>query len=774
MRVLRQALPLLGLGGASLIWQVGSARSLISGLYGNELGLGLVLASWLLLIGLSSALAGLLRPRDPAPLLALCLGLLPLALAVSLGLQHATLPAFTQVGAIVGPGRTLALALLCLALPCSVLGAGFALAARGGELEAGPERNPPEDRPAPAAARVYALECAGTVAAGLVFHLGLARLSLRGVALAAALAPYLCALLLLPTLRRGRGRWLALLGLVAGGLGLAALAGLSLPGAGWLEPRFPGYTVVELRSSPHAALAVLRRGDQTLFLANGQTLFSDQDQERIEGEVHLSLLAHPAPRRILMIGGGLGGGLEEALRHGPSELCYVELDPELVALARRHGGARVGAVLDDPRVRVLYGDGRQIVSAAREAYDVILVGLPGPSSALVNRFYTEEFFALARRALRPGGLIRVSLEGAEGYLSDELARTHATIRAALARSFGGSAALPGGATLLLACREGLDCPRSPAAGAPELAPATLLRRFVARGLEGDRGPSFFNATELQARTLSFRRDLYQERITSVRPARNSDLRPAAYLQSSLLWIAQSSPRLAAALGALARGAERWAWLAAPLALLIGILLAFLPAPFRRGGATRSRAGAALMVAGGVGLALELVLVLASQEIRGVLYLELAAMLTAFMVGLAAGAPLGARLARPARGGGAERSARALRLALLGAAAASLLVLGSLPLALALPSLALPLFLLDLLACGLATGACFAPASALLARRHGTGAPARAYAWDLAGAALGALLGSAVALPVLGLTWTAAACAALCLGLAFGPREEVGV
>ncbi len=743
MQTRRRALPLLSLGAASLIWQVGSARSLIAGLYGNELSLGIVLACWLLLCGLASALVGRIRLREPLPLLAFCLGALPLALALSLALQHATLPSFTRVGTLVGPGPTVGLALLDLAAPCLLLGAGFALAAR--VEEGGPAW----------AARVYALECLGTFAAGVVFHLGLAGLAARGVALAASVLPFLSALLLLPSLTR-RARTVGLGGVALGALGLAALLGAPLPGARWLEPSFPGYTLVALESSPHAALAVLRRGDQTLFLANGQTIFSDQDQERVEAEVHLALLAHPAPRRILMIGGGLGGGIAEALRHAPRELHYVELDPQLCALARRHGGDALRAALADPRVRVIVGDGRQLVAEARARYDAILVGLPHPSSALVNRFYTEEFFALARRALAPGGLLRLSLEGSEGYLSDEQARTHAAIRAALARSFGEPAVVPGASALLLA---GRDRP-------VELAPALLLPRLAARGLEGEHGARFFGAAELASRILPFKRELYLERLAAIHPPRNSDLRPSAYLESSLLWIAQSAPRLAFGLGKLAHAAERWAWLAVALALLLGMALA--RAPLRRASPARG-VGAALAATGGTGLALELTVVLASQELRGVLYHELAALLAAFMVGLAAGSWAGARLVPPAATE-AGPLRRALRRALLGAWLAALLVLGALPLALAAPAFALPLFLLALFAVGVATGACFAPASALLAasaRRAGRDeaeAPARAYAWDLAGAALGALLASALALPVLGLVWTSAACASLCLGL----------
>ena len=87
-----------------------------------------------------------------------------------------------------------------------------------------------------------------------------------------------------------------------------------------------------------------------------------------------------------------------------------------------------------------------------------------------------------------------------------------------------------------------------------------------------------------------------------------------------------------------------------------------------------------------------------------------------------------------------------------------------------PDGAFVLLLLDLLLVGASLGACYPPAAAALAVRHGATASARAYVYDLLGAAAGSAFAGALALPVLGLQPTGAVCAALCAGLAITIRR----
>ena len=728
----RLALPLLATGAASLIWQVASARSIMAGLYGNELVLGLVLGAWLALTGGATAaaarLARGLSDDQRRSLTSWTLLLCPVALLASAGLQQATLPGVTAVGQVVGPGLALASALACLAPCCLALGACFGLLATLAPDGASHRRW---------AAWIYAVESLGTVAAGLLFHLWLARVSLTSAGLAAGLAPWLAGLLL------SRRRLAAL---APGVLGLAALLYLAplpgLPGRDLLQARVPGFQVLERRNSRHGALAALRREDQVLFCASGHVAFTNQDHRRLATQLHLTLLAHPRPARVLLLGGG-PAGLREVLRHPVERVDYVELDSELLALASRWDAEvreELPRLLRGGRVRLLVDDGRRIMARSPGAYDVIIVTLPGPSSALNNRFYTDEALAVARLALRPGGLLRLSLEGTETYLSDELALVHATVGAALKRTFGNVAALPGGTTLLLAGK----------GAAPALTDAALSARYRARRIASDH----FGPGEIMSRTLSFTRDAYRQRLATVRPLRNTDLRPAAHFHASLQWLSVTAPGLARRLAALSAAAVDAPWLFLLGPLLVAALATWL---------TRRRplaACLAVFAAGFCGMVAELSLLLACQQLRGVVYHELAAMLTAFMAGLSAGAWIGRRLVA---GTSPRARVRAVRLALGACVLGALAAMAAMLLARAVPGASLPILLGGMALIGLAVGTCFAPAAEAMTGARPGDAAARAYAWDLAGAACGALVASAFALPVLGLPVCCLLCAAVCLG-----------
>lgn len=130
--------------------------------------------------------------------------------------------------------------------------------------------------------------------------------------------------------------------------------------------------------------------------------------------VHVPLLSHPDPRRVLIIGGGDGCSLREALKHPSVErvdLC--EIDGEVIEVCKRFLPHAAPAYAD-PRVRVHLGDGMEFAARAERAYDVILVDAPdpeGPALALFGR----DFYQNLKKALKPGGLAAAQAESFNFY-----------------------------------------------------------------------------------------------------------------------------------------------------------------------------------------------------------------------------------------------------------------------------------------------------------------------------------------------------------------------
>lgn len=119
---------------------------------------------------------------------------------------------------------------------------------------------------------------------------------------------------------------------------------------------------------------------------------------------HVPLTAHGAAKDVLIIGGGDGGTLKEVLKHPVNRAAMVELDPQVVELAKRFFPAVSAGAFDDPRAALTIGDGVAYVANCKEQFDVIIIDSTdpvGPGELL----FSDEFYRNCRALLRSGGLI---------------------------------------------------------------------------------------------------------------------------------------------------------------------------------------------------------------------------------------------------------------------------------------------------------------------------------------------------------------------------------
>jgi spermidine synthase len=269
----------------------------------------------------------------------------------------------------------------------------------------------------------------------------------------------------------------------------------------------------------------------------------------------------------------------------------------------------------------------------------------------------------------------------------------------------------------------------------------LVPRLAQRGLH----LAQVGQTWLFDRLLPFHADNYRRALATALPIENRDFRPVVYLYGLVENLQRLSPALARAALALVR-APRAPWFAAASILGLAVLAVFV----RRG---RPTPAFAALAAGAAGMALQMVLLLAFQALRGHLYHALGGLLAGFMAGMAAGALVAGKfLNRP----------RVLAHACAGAAAAGVLVPLAIELARAVPEWGAGIIVVVTVLVGACTGAVYPVAVHVAAR---PGAAARLYAWDLAGAAVAAALASLLAIPLLGLVPVALLSAALCAAAA---------
>lgn len=412
-------------GVASLLYEIAWTRSLVLALGSTVHAFTIILTAFILGLALGSAAAALVLPRLrnlPASLAAaqVAIGLFAIALLPALG--DLPLRVAARAEAMQRDYGSMLLtqagyAALFVLLPTLFMGAVFPLAIR---WAAGPDRSIGRSVGA-----VYTANTLGSIAGSLaasflvVPFVGLA----ATVKIAATINLAVAAVLLVTT---PAGRWTAALPAAA------ALAGwLLLPA--W-DPQvmtsgpflYGSADVRSARTFDQDLREYLRKDSELLaqywdsyglvtlhrqqngilsMKVNGKTDASTGPTDRANmlfvGD--LAMVHHPAPKRALCI--GLGGGLTLAAmaKHPVDRLDCVELSPA-VARGAAHFKEAIGGVLDDRRVNLIVGDGRNAILFGRHAYDVIV---SQPSNLWVSgmaNLFTREFFDESSRRLAPGGI----------------------------------------------------------------------------------------------------------------------------------------------------------------------------------------------------------------------------------------------------------------------------------------------------------------------------------------------------------------------------------
>lgn len=192
-------------------------------------------------------------------------------------------------------------------------------------------------------------------------------------------------------------------------LGVGALAAERI--TEWSEDRLYADEIILARTSPYQRIVLTRWADDLRLFLNGHLQFSSRDEYRYhEALVHPAMASHPAPRRVLVLGGGDGLAVREILKYGSVDrVTLVDLDPEMTRLFSDNPlltAVNAGA-LRDPRVRVVNADAFVWLADAREAFDVVIADFPDPHNFSLGKLYSRTFYRVLRARLAPGGLAAV-------------------------------------------------------------------------------------------------------------------------------------------------------------------------------------------------------------------------------------------------------------------------------------------------------------------------------------------------------------------------------
>lgn len=631
------------MGFTGTLAQVILIRELLVTFYGNELSIGIILANWLILEAVGSFFLGRVGNKTGRSIDAYVVLQFAIAIFLPLAVYGARV-----VKSMLGipPGEMMGLfpvfySSLLLLAPLSLAdGAHFTIGCR--------IYSNLTKEAAPSIARVYIYEAIGAMTGGLLltfliipyFHsIGVA-FGVSGLNLISAIL--LIALFRKPFLPDLRAKHRAGVSFLSRGTYFLLISIILLASTGYVlfspkvdeihnlstQTQWQGYDLKYYRNSNYGNVAVTKRGDEFTFYSDGIPIATapHPDEVFIEELAHLPMLFHYSPCKVLIIGGGVGGLINEVIKHPVEQVDYAELDPLIIEAAHSFSTPLTKFELNNPKVAVHYIDGRLFMSRSREHYDVIIINLPSPSTLQLNRFYTREFFEMTDARLSRDGILAITCPGSLSYVGEELANLNACIYHTLHDIFPYVRAIPGESNLFLA---------SPSVEISTVEPDLLTQRLQERALETKLLSDFHIQYKLDKSRASWLLNSLDE-VPEVRI--NRDLAPSGPFYDISLWSALISHYSEGIFKLMGKANLRV--LLIPLAIF---MIAFLAARRRIPKLGTASVAVTIVTTGFAGMAFDMVLILAFQSLYGYVYQMIALLIAVFMAGLAIGSTIMTRL-----------------------------------------------------------------------------------------------------------------------------------
>ncbi|MFH1429454.1 MAG: hypothetical protein ABIH39_06890 [Candidatus Margulisiibacteriota bacterium] len=272
------------------------------------------------------------------------------------------------------------------------------------------------------------------------------------------------------------------------------------------ELTWRGYQLLKISESLSGRLTLIKdRGLKTLFLNNSPYAYS-YDQPLAEELTYLPLSFVHNPKSILVLGSNRN--LFPELQKYQAQKTFIEPD------------ARIIKMYPDniPLKDIIISDPRYYLQNTDQQYDCILLNLPPPLSMLSSRFYTREFFRLAKKRLAPGGIFALRLPFGQ---IPEIIEINRSIYKTFQAEFAVNKIIKGTYVHYLGS---LD---------PKLfsvPPAMLSIRM------GKAQPEFFDYSILDAALDPLNQVILQQTLTADSQTRiNTDLRPVSYFLGLSYW-----------------------------------------------------------------------------------------------------------------------------------------------------------------------------------------------------------------------------------------------
>ena len=270
--------------------------------------------------------------------------------------------------------------------------------------------------------RVLAVDYLGALLASLLFPLVM--VPTLGLVRSALICGIANTLIGIWTLFKLQDRVRHTFSLGAFGIAVLTILTLCLAGAGkfshWLDQLSYEGRIVHVSRSPYQKIVVTNTYGALELHLNGNLQFNSRDEYRYhESLVHplMNQVGYPAPKSILVLGGGDGLAVRELLKYPSSQITLVELDPAMTRLfSTSQSLTQLNEnALKDPRVETIHQDAFSWLRSTSRQFDAIFIDFPDPSNHSLGKLYSVRFYREIARHLTPGG--RMAVQSTSPYFA---------------------------------------------------------------------------------------------------------------------------------------------------------------------------------------------------------------------------------------------------------------------------------------------------------------------------------------------------------------------
>jgi spermidine synthase len=119
--------------------------------------------------------------------------------------------------------------------------------------------------------------------------------------------------------------------------------------------------------------------------------------------VQPAMLYHQNPKRVLIIGGGDGGALREAVKHPINEVYLVDLDEKVIEVSKKYLPSLSNGAFEDKRLRIFPEDALQFIKKYESFFDIIIDDLTDPTGPSLD-LWKIGFYRDTLKALKENGV----------------------------------------------------------------------------------------------------------------------------------------------------------------------------------------------------------------------------------------------------------------------------------------------------------------------------------------------------------------------------------